>query len=536
MRIRANGRTALLGGSILSFWGYFLCAGDPPGKPGFLRYTITGERFGEELGYAILAVGDVNGDGIGDLAIGNPQFADAVTESGKVLLVSGKDGSLIRSWGTDEAWHQYAQFLGNAGDIDGDGVTDVLAGNLNFVEQRSSRTGALLGTVYPGGNTLRGVGDVNKDGVPDFAVGNVSPPDSFKGRVTVYSGRTREVLWMLNGELDQDGFGFAIASLDDVDGDEIPDLALGIPGGVQVDTASGRLEIVRGGDGAEIYTITSGVSADGFGANLMVLSDQDGDGVRELAVCAINSPIRGLPHAGQVTLYNLRNRTYLWSQTGQDSDRGSLGSFFGGDAFGAKMGNAGDVDGDGIDDLIAWSARRGLAGADHGRVSLCSGKTGEILASYEAEKNETDFGGELTGLGDTDGDGSSEFAVGAREYYEDVVSLPEKPSLRRLGRVYVMSYRPEAKLFIRGDTDGDGRIKVTDAVVILLHLFQGGPAACEEAMDIDRNLEVNLTDALEILVYLVYGGMAPSSPFPSCGRFESFSPQRPCETSFCDRP
>ena len=73
--------------------------------------------------------------------------------------------------------------------------------------------------------------------------------------------------------------------------------------------------------------------------------------------------------------------------------------------------------------------------------------------------------------------------------------------------------------FLRGDVDGSGRIAVSDAIRILLHLFQGDAAAvpCADAADADDSGAIDLADAVHLLSVLFLGGPAPAPPFPACG-------------------
>ncbi len=72
--------------------------------------------------------------------------------------------------------------------------------------------------------------------------------------------------------------------------------------------------------------------------------------------------------------------------------------------------------------------------------------------------------------------------------------------------------------FIRGDSDKDGRVTLTDAVRILSYLFQGGEIpSCLDAADVDDNGKVDLTDAIKILNFLFNGGNPPQQPFPEIG-------------------
>lgn len=73
--------------------------------------------------------------------------------------------------------------------------------------------------------------------------------------------------------------------------------------------------------------------------------------------------------------------------------------------------------------------------------------------------------------------------------------------------------------FLRGDVDGSGRLAVSDAIRILVHLFQGDPTAvpCADAADADDSGAIDLADAVQLLSGLFLGGMAPAAPFPGCG-------------------
>jgi hypothetical protein len=76
---------------------------------------------------------------------------------------------------------------------------------------------------------------------------------------------------------------------------------------------------------------------------------------------------------------------------------------------------------------------------------------------------------------------------------------------------------PGAPRFIRGDADGSGRLQVSDAVAILIVLFQGGGLGCLRAGDADDDGGVSLTDAVRVLGHLFLGGEALPPPFPGCG-------------------
>ena len=383
------------------------------------------------------------------------------------------------------------------------------------------------------------LGDLDGDGKDEMALGNPYEQDipgsngqkAYYGQVTIFSGASENVIWSRASQSRGDALGVHIQEVGDVDGDGFSDVAIGDPGSRLEEEQPGKLYLVSGQDGSTIYRVSLGIPGDGFGRNLSSLADLDGDGVRELAVSAGGFPLAGYPRAGRVDVRSGATGAILWTVLGQDFDRFFVGQLMRGDILGAELANAGDTDGDGFDDLLIYAGRGGVLGQDWGRIYLRSGLDGHLLASIESERNDTAFGGRILGIGDVDGDGRSEFAIGAPTW--DLRPEGGGNPLFSVGRVYVMSYAPSGIPFIRGDADLDGAVGMADAIFILRHLFRDGPSHCEEAMDIDRSHEVRLFDAVIILGYLFHLGAAPQPPFPDCGGFLSFAEQLSCERSAC---
>ncbi|MBI4601553.1 MAG: VCBS repeat-containing protein [Planctomycetes bacterium] len=379
--------------------------------------------------------------------------------------------------------------------------------------------------------------DLDGDGVPDYGVQDGNPLIDHEDhyRMRVHSGHTGEVLWERFGEQPKDGFGLGMNGIGDADGDGRNDLIVGTPGTRVEGRVAGKLYVLRGQDGREIYTLTTGLEHDGLGVSSVVMPDFDGDGVKEFVVSAIRYPVRGVPGGGRVSLHSGRTGQLLWEQFGIEHDHSNRGAIFSGDAFGYEMASAGDADAYGYPDLIVYSTRFALAGANWGRVHLISGRTGEVLAAYESEWDDSVFGRTLAGIGDTDGDGRAELVIGAREFDLHAPDPLDPFPIVDVGRAYVVSYRPDEKRFIRGDADADGDVDITDAITILLHLFAGGPAPCLEAMDINRYYTgVNVADASHLASFLFLSGWTPEPPYPDCARFETLRDRLPCERSACE--
>ena len=77
---------------------------------------------------------------------------------------------------------------------------------------------------------------------------------------------------------------------------------------------------------------------------------------------------------------------------------------------------------------------------------------------------------------------------------------------------------PPGNKFIRGDTNSDGSVNITDGIYVLNFLFLGGPSpTCLDAADTNNDSGVNITDGIYVLNFLFLGGPAPPAPHPACG-------------------
>ena len=89
---------------------------------------------------------------------------------------------------------------------------------------------------------------------------------------------------------------------------------------------------------------------------------------------------------------------------------------------------------------------------------------------------------------------------------------------------------PPAPQFIRGDSNLDGVVNISDGVKIVRHLFAGAPASCQDALDANDDGRLNVTDAIRVLDFLYRGGRAPLAPYPVPGRDASDTDELGCES------
>ena len=291
-----------------------------------------------ELALAYVAgAGDVDGDGLGDLIIGcdaSPQsyvvFGKADTSAISIAAVIGGEGGFVLVPENDAAYYSFS--VGPAGDVDGDGLADVVVGNPS-ADGQATESGrvyvvfgkadndavdlAALGTdgtgfaidgeqAYDGaGNSVRGAGDVDGDGLADLVIGATDVydgPIDFAGRTYVVYGKadTESVQlamlvdnaagFMMTGEAEQDLFGFSVSGAGDVDGDGLADIVAGSSWPEPNGTASGRTYVIYGDptdlvvDLAEIRAGIGGFAAEGdapyknLGHRVAAAGDVDGDG------------------------------------------------------------------------------------------------------------------------------------------------------------------------------------------------------------------------------------------------------------------
>jgi hypothetical protein len=250
-----------------------------------------------ELGSAFAAIGDVNGDGVIDVAVADRSGrVGGFFASGIVHLVSGADGSAIRDLtGTPANSQNFGVAMAGL-DVDGDGVMDLAVGAPGHsvpggaysgaVRIYSGASGSLLASaVGPAssqlGSSLANAGDQDGDGVEDLYAG---APNSNGGRggVFVLSGADGSVIREIASDAAVSSFGLTLAALGDVDGDGLADVAIGAPGFRVGGNQAGRVVLVRSLDGGIASAVTGSGIFNRLGESLAVARDLNGDGLPDL--------------------------------------------------------------------------------------------------------------------------------------------------------------------------------------------------------------------------------------------------------------
>lgn len=382
-----------------------------------------------------VGLGDLNGDGIGELLIGEP---GAGSEAGRATVHSGADGSILyRYFGTSYTSYSGSRLglaVANAGDRDGDGLDDFLisdpgrsnagSNSRGYVRLYSGATGAVIQTI-PGittdgwfGSSLAMLRDLDGDGLQEMIVGDVKIQNQV-GAVHVYASASNSLLFSMAGEGIGDYFGDSVADAGDVNNDGKADILVGALGADTLPIVwGGAAYVFSGADGTLLRRYAGNATSDRFGNRVGGLGDIDGDGHADVLICAPYTNRSLGEDLGTVYVYSGRTSELLWSKEGVHA----------GDSLGSGLEIIEDLDGDLQRDVLL-----GARGADPnglqeaGMVYLVSGATGAPIHSFEGVQANALTGIMIGSAGDVDQDGYEDFTFSRTSYLGshglDVVSF-----------------------------------------------------------------------------------------------------------------
>jgi len=262
------------------------------GADGSLLLSVPGEAGGDQLGFGVGGVGDVNADGFDDVVAGAPGFGANV---GRGYVLSGADGAFLHVFDGEGSGDFFGIGAAGARDINGDGIGDLIigaqgAGANGKAYVYSGADGSLLvetfgqaGASVYGQFFVAGVGDVNNDGTRDVYVGDYSA-NGGAGKAYVHSGVDGSQLHVFPGA-GGDGVGPGRGA-GDVDGDGYSDLVVGHYTHGSGAGNAGRVTIRSGRTGQTLRTITSTTAGEQLGFDAVGLGDVNADGFIDYLLAA----------------------------------------------------------------------------------------------------------------------------------------------------------------------------------------------------------------------------------------------------------
>lgn len=375
-------------------------------------YTFIGQAANDWFGYALTGPGDVNGDGTPDLAVGAFHNGNG---TGQVRVFSGADSTLLYGLTGDAPGDLFGQTLSPAGDTNGDGLMDLLVGapGASTTLTRAGLVRVIRGTdaivlhSFDGdadsdalGSSVAPAGDMNGDGFDDVMAGAPTANNN-TGYVKVFSGFDGSVLHTLTGPVAGGRFGASVAGSVDLNGDLTPDIVVGAPGNGTLGINSGTVLVYSGATGLVLYQVDGDTLYTNFGHVVSLLGDIDFDGVSDLAVGTPNHS-QIVPNGGQVKVLSGVDGTLIYSLEGTTSS----------DQFGFSVAATGDVNGDGYGDMVVGIPGDDTATVGAGRAEVYGGISGAYLFAVDGDAPYDGLGRAVSGVGDINGDGYADVAVG----------------------------------------------------------------------------------------------------------------------------
>jgi hypothetical protein len=408
-------------------------------------WTAESDQAAANFGVAVAPAGDVNGDGYADVIVGADGYDNGQADEGRAFVYHGSPAGLATTaaWAAEsnQAGALFGAAVATAGDVNGDGYSDVIVGARNYDNGQTDEgrayvyLGSAAGLNTPAwtaesdqasssfGISVGAAGDVNGDGYSDVIVGArwYDNGQSDEGRAYVYhgsaAGLAATAAWTAESNQASAYFGQSVATAGDVNGDGYGDVIVGADYADYGQTDEGRAYVYFGSaaglGGTAAWTAESDQAGAYFGHSVATAGDVNGDGFADVIVGAYSYD-GGQTDEGRafVFLGSAAGPATTAAWTAESDQAYSW--------FGFLVGTAGDVNGDGYADVIVGAHLYDNGQTDEGRAFVYFGSAAGLAATaaWTAEGDQADaiLGYAAATAGDVNGDGYADVIVGTRNY------------------------------------------------------------------------------------------------------------------------
>jgi hypothetical protein len=437
------------------------------------QLQFIGENGGDNAGYSVSSAGDVDGDGLDDILVGADLNDFGGGDAGKIYLILGSslgvssiiDLSLADYSFIGEGSYNFAgSSVSSAGDVDGDGLDDILigawgngnggvdAGKVYLILGSSLGVSSIIDLSLAdysfigensynfAGSSVSSAGDVDGDGLDDILIGASGNDEAgpYAGKIYLILGSSLGVSSIIDlsvsdysfiGESNYDYAGNSVSSAGDVNGDGLDDILIGAHNNNDGGWSAGKTYLILGSSlgvssiidlSLADYSFIGENADDLAGSSVSSAGDVNGDGFDDILIGAYLND-QGKTDAGKIYLI-------LGSSLGVSSiidlsvsDYSFIGETAG-DNAGNSVSSVGDVDGDGLDDILIGAWGNGNNGVYAGKTYLIFGSSLAVSSIIDLSvsdyffigENANDFAGySVSSAGDVDGDGLDDILMGA---------------------------------------------------------------------------------------------------------------------------
>jgi len=433
-----------LDGAVADEGGAVLFFGSTSGPGATPDWTVTSGQASSNFGLNLAGAGDVNGDGFADVLVGAESWDAAWSDQGRAFLYYGSASgpSSVPDWTgeVDQQGVHFGYWMTGAGDLDGDGFADLAVGGYGYMASAINGGAAFVYLGSPTGpgsepdftsepdqsGEMRGpvgaAGDIDGDGYGDLLVGAYQYDDgeNSEGAAFLYLGGQSlladEAEWFAYGGMGAAYMGASVAIAGDVDGDGYDDVYTGVEGYSDPENREGAVFVYPGSPDGPVdvpWTAQSDTPVAWLGRGGDAAGDVNGDGYADV--------IGGAFYYEDAFATEGAAFVYQGSPTGMDSTPAWTATGGQLDArFGYSAAGAGDVNGDGYDDVVVGAYMYDDGETDEGAAFVYLGSPTGVHASADWISTQDQAGGyyatHVAAAGDPNGDGYGDVLVATRHW------------------------------------------------------------------------------------------------------------------------